>query len=121
MMRLSGIESRMAWHGGLYRHGRFLCTAEELKAWRTRLPSWIEEEQARLDSGELPSRPTLRALLGESGKPHGSLPNSPQSQPSERDPRRLFKPLRPRSAPTVGTMGAALDEPSSPALRTLRR
>ena len=53
----------MLWHGGLYGHGRVLCTPEQLEAWRSGLPSWLEEEHSRLDSGEFPSRPTLRALL----------------------------------------------------------
>ncbi len=89
-MNLSGLESRMAWHGGIYRHGRFLCTPDQLEAWRSRLPSWIEEEHTRLDSGELPSRPTLRALLGESGKPHGSLSGSPNGSVPSSGPGPLL-------------------------------
>ena len=76
-MQVSSLEARMAWHGGLYRRGRFLCTTEELEAWRSRLPSWIEEEHARLDSGELPSRPTLKALIG----PHGALSDTARYSP----------------------------------------
>ena len=87
----------MLWHGGLYRHGRVLCTPEQLEAWRSRLPSWLEEEHSRLDSGELPGRPTLRALL------------DPPPRQSQWGPRSC-----PRPAPAVETMGAALDEYSNP-------
>ena len=98
-MELSNLESHMAWHGGLYRHGRLLCTPVQLEAWRHRLPSWIEEEHARLDSGELPSRPTLRALL-ESGSQYGSLSDkTPQYSPNG-------------SLPSSGPRGPLLPEES---------
>ena len=96
-MKLSSLESRMAWHGGLYRHGQMLCTPEQLEAWRSRLPSWLEEEHSRLDSGELPSRSTLRALL------------DPPPRQSQRGPSSC-----PRPAPAVEIMGAALDDPKDP-------
>ena len=59
---MSQVEQRMAWHGGVLRRGKILCTAEELAAWRERLPQFIDAEYRRLDNGELPRRPTIQEV-----------------------------------------------------------
>ena len=59
---LSRVEKRMAFHGGILRGGKILCTQEELVAWRERLPQFIDAEYRRLDNGELPRRPTIQEV-----------------------------------------------------------
>ncbi len=33
--------------------------------WQNKLPLWIQEEYARLDRGELPTKATIEAVLGK--------------------------------------------------------
>ena len=59
---LSQVGQRMAFHGGIIRGGKILCTQEELVAWRKRLSQFIDADYRRLDRGELPRRPTIQEV-----------------------------------------------------------
>ena len=65
------IELRMAFYAGIVRHNRLTISHAVAQRWRAALPRAIEQEYARIDSGELPRRLTVKVVLGAEEEGNG--------------------------------------------------
>lgn len=76
------IEQRMAFYGGICRHGKIVVPIALAQQWRAALPSAIEREYRRIASGELPRRLTLEVVLSEDSGANGENTTSAPERPT---------------------------------------
>lgn len=70
------IELRMAFYAGIVKHQRLTISVALVQKWRDALPRAIEEEYARINSGELPRCLSVKVVLCEGGSSAGSNSNN---------------------------------------------
>ena len=61
----TGEKRKQVFYAGLMKNGTPAMDHQLLERWRQSLPRWTEEEYARLDEGKLPTRATLKNVLGK--------------------------------------------------------